>query len=565
MSDSDRTAALPISAGPAERQWATDNGYLGDEGPVPADLGTGLADLGFIRAALRRSTWLWIASTVIGLLGGAAVFVARPPAYQAESTLLQPAGSYAGAILDQQEIAQSRAVAGQAVKLLGLHVTAASFANQYTVLAPTDRVLQITAKATSGDEAVREADAVASAFLTFQAKLLTAQDQLSQTLLQGQVTQAQQKVNAISHQIGQLSAVHSAANNAEIATLNQEKKAADISLATVSHVVDSQLASMEATTKAEIGDSRILDRAVLTSHSRLKLEVLYVAIGMLAGLAIGTGIVVVRALISDRLRRRDDVARALGAPVKLSVGKVSSRGVSRRGGITERDKAKLDQIVAHLRAAMPPRSRGVAALAVVPVDDPTLAAVALVALARACTEQGWQVVVADLCRDAPAAHLLGANEVGIHEIREHDRMLVVAVPEPDEAQMGPFGRSQWLTTPSKNTTKLAGVCRSADLLLTLAPLEPSLGGDHLASWAQRATVIATAGAASAERIRAVGEMIRLAGVELVSAVLTGADKTDESLGAVPAPSPAAHDHARFWSAATVADGSARSADGTAST
>ena len=43
--------------------------------------------------------------------------------------------------------------------------------------------------------------------------------------------------------------------------------------------------------------------------------------GLIAGLVLGLGIVVIRALLSDRLYRRDDVARALGAPVKLSVGR----------------------------------------------------------------------------------------------------------------------------------------------------------------------------------------------------------------------------------------------------
>jgi hypothetical protein len=45
----------------------------------------------------------------------------------------------------------------------------------------------------------------------------------------------------------------------------------------------------------------------------------------------------------------------------------------------------------------------------------------------------------------------------------------------------------------------------------------------------------TAGESTETRIQAVGEMIRLARIPLISAVLVGADKTDESLG-VPDPS-----------------------------
>jgi hypothetical protein len=45
----------------------------------------------------------------------------------------------------------------------------------------------------------------------------------------------------------------------------------------------------------------------------------------------------------------------------------------------------------------------------------------------------------------------------------------------------------------------------------------------------------TAGQSSWTKINAVGEMIRLAGMRLVSAVLVGADKTDESLGVAQTP------------------------------
>ena len=67
-------------------------------------------------------------------------------------------------------------------------------------------------------------------------------------------------------------------------------------------------------------------------------------------------------------------------------------------------------------------------------------------------------------------------------------------------------------------------------MLTLAVLDPSLGGEHLVGWARAAVVVVTAGKSSAARIRAVSEMIRLSGTSLLSGVLIGADKSDESLG-----------------------------------
>ena len=72
-------------------------------------------------------------------------------------------------------------------------------------------------------------------------------------------------------------------------------------------------------------------------------------------------------------------------------------------------------------------------------------------------------------------------------------------------------------------------------MLTLATLEPTQSGDHLATWATDAVAMVTAGQSSATRINAVGEMIRVAGIRLESVVVINADKSDESLGKVLAP------------------------------
>ncbi len=68
------------------------------------------------------------------------------------------------------------------------------------------------------------------------------------------------------------------------------------------------------------------------------------------------------------------------------------------------------------------------------------------------------------------------------------------------------------------------------MLLTLIDLDPSTGAEHLRTWATDAVVMVTAGRSSWMRIHAVGEMIRLSRTPLVSAILIGADESDESLG-----------------------------------
>ena len=89
--------------------------------------------------------------------------------------------------------------------------------------------------------------------------------------------------------------------------------------------------------------------------------------------------------------------------------------------------------------------------------------------------------------------------------------------------------------PTQANDALTHACASADLLLTLATLDPAFGGDHLATWATDVVAVVTAGQSSAVKIHAAGEMIRLAGTRLDSVVLLDADKDDESLGAIQAP------------------------------
>ena len=81
---------------------------------------------------------------------------------------------------------------------------------------------------------------------------------------------------------------------------------------------------------------------------------------------------------------------------------------------------------------------------------------------------------------------------------------------------------------------LAAVYASADLLLTIATLDPANGAEHLATWTTDVVVVTTAGRSATPTLKSTGEMIRLAGMRLVSAVLVGADKADDSLGATPA-------------------------------
>ena len=90
---------------------------------------------------------------------------------------------------------------------------------------------------------------------------------------------------------------------------------------TADAVTGNQTTTLPALTAA-LKDSQILS-VVPLPHSKLKPLISYAVLGLIAGLAVGLAIIVVRALVSDRLRRRDDIAYALDAPVRLSVGTIA--------------------------------------------------------------------------------------------------------------------------------------------------------------------------------------------------------------------------------------------------
>jgi hypothetical protein len=281
-----------------------------------------------------------------------------------------------------------------------------------------------------------------------------------------------------------------------------------------------------------ITGSVVLDPAQPNTHSHLKYLVIYAVTGMVLGLAVGVGIVVVRSILSNRLRRRDDVTSALGAPVRLSVGAVGlSRWRPGRHGLGAAENPGIRRISAHLRAAVPHTVRGADGLAVIAVDDPGVAAVSVLSLAMSRAREGRTVVVADLASGAPAAAMLGSKGPGVRPVSAGGTRLTLAVPDRDDlSPSGPAGPAPADEPRSEFSTAVSEACASADLLLTLVTLDPSIGADHVASWASRAVAVVTVGRSSWAKIHGIGEMVRLAGVSLVSAVLVGVDSNDESLG-----------------------------------
>jgi capsular polysaccharide biosynthesis protein len=540
MSDADRSVVVSMGSGdefpgplspnddPVKAEETFDGGF-------PASL----VSFGFITAALRRGARLWCAAAAAGFLLGLGLSVALPPSYQATTSVLlapPPGQNAADSIQTDAALAQSHTVAGLTLRKLGLPESVNSFLSKYAVTVLTDRLLLITVSAPSSSEAVTRARVLAAAFLQFRVGELETDQRLLLSSLNQQINNGKQHLRSIDRQISKLlTQPRSPARQARLGGLRAERGQAAAALLSLEQNTTFEQTSTQAATTATIKGSGVLDHAAAipqSRHARLKRLLTYAVSGLIVGLVLGMAIVVIRALVSDRLRRRDDVARALGAPVKLSVPAVRlRRWLPGRRGLAAASNAGVRRISRHLGGVVAASPHNKVTLALVPVDDPRVAALSLASLAIAFAEQGRQVVVADLSTGAYAARLLGAKNPGVVTASVNDGTpLVVVIPDRDEvAPVGPVrGTSQQALPPP--ASNLVAAAARADLLLTLVTLDPAVGGEHLATWATDAVVMVTAGRSSWTKIHAVGEMIRLAGTRLVSAVLVGADKTDESLG-----------------------------------
>ena len=513
------------------RLWADDTTV--DEETSAADLTAGrLVTLGFLTAALRRRRWVWCLTAVLGLVIGSGLHLKYPPAYHAQTTVLlvyNPNQDPAAEVQTEASVAQSEGVAARVVQQLKLRQSVASFQAAYTVTVVTGYVLTINVGAPSSAAAVQRASALAAVFLDYRDQYARTQEQQLFAQLGRQYNTAQQRLAVLEAQLSQLPSVQlTPAQKAEHdnlqAQIGQQEQ--------IMQYVTGTEATAKTVTNSIVTGSNVLDPATALPRSRVKGPALYFVGGLFGGIVVGMGGVILAALLSRRLRRRDDVAAALGAPVRLSVGPLRPRRWPPRlrpqAATRNRD---MRRVVGYLRGAVPGSSRGPASLAVVAVDDVQVVARVVAALAASCASQGKQVVVADLSSDAHLAHQLGVSDPGIHPVSQNGANLMAVLPEREEvAPIGPMPGGLSPAVPAQADAALVTACSSADLLLTLAVLDPAFGGDHLGTWATNAVAVVTAGESSVEKIHSVGEMIRLAGVRLDSVVLIGADKRDESLG-----------------------------------
>ncbi|TDD60757.1 hypothetical protein E1263_09920 [Kribbella antibiotica] len=531
------------AARPSNR-WDDEDGLFDTERSAahPPD---SLVTFRFLRDAIVRHLRLWLVLAIIGFLGGVTVHFVLPAPHNAAARLLmttREGDDPPKAMATEVSLATTRTVASRVITSLQLPDTTDDLLARYTVTAVTSRVLEIKATAPTDEAATQLATGIAQAYLKFRREQIALQDvPLKRDLAtaQNEAALARSAVTAG----GDDPADPKRPNSAEMTRLNN---AQDKVKFVQQELIDSTSSA------SKMNSSRLLDAPAAVPSSWKKMLALKAITGLIAGLFLGLGFVIIRALISDRLWKRQDISNALGARIRLSTGRAPRQWLP-FGRLLRAKQSKhrgIQLLSQHLGRRISWAEHPVPAMVVVSVDDVQAGALAVASLAVSLADEGKNVLVADLTRSKALAAKLGVTEPGTRDssLAGQDRRITVHLPAPTALPPeGCYLRIGDSNRPAgSGDVQLDTAWEAADLVISLATLEPALGADHLGSWASRAEVVVTAGRSTAAKVKATGEMLRLAGLEIDSAIVLNADKTDEGVGATEAEaSPTAVDLGMF--------------------
>jgi len=481
-----------------------------------------LVSLRFVLGALRRRRKIWLSLAALGLLLGLGYHLAVPRSYSAYATLYlaqAPGTDPAAGMANDLALLQTTAVGQRAADLLGEpSLSPAKLLGKSPGAMESDNVLKLSVAGPTKAEAERRANALATAFLNFRSERIQQQTTAADKALENQISSLQQQISQLSATINGLG---SSSQGEQLTTLVSEQSSDTSELATLEQSVQqNQLASI-----AVASGSRTITPGTLVPASTVKLFALDGIAGLIGGLVIGVAYVAVQSVLSDRLRRRDEVASLLGAPVELSLKRVRHPRIRPERWIRRcalEPRGEVGALSSYLRR------RGVlqsdrTTLLVVALDDLTVPAAALAVLAKRLADEGKSVLVADLTSEGLLARGMEGLRVRRPSLADRSGGSVQVCMPSDE--MSEVSQPPWVATRD-----------GAQVVLILTTIDPAKGAWHL-SWSKQAVVSVTAGCSSAQRVSSTAVLLRAAGIAVRSGVLIGADAQDESIGLLQPDSP----------------------------
>ncbi len=521
-----------------------------------------LVSLHFLRAELRRRWRTWVALGCVGMFLALAWTIVLPAKSVGTATLLlahDPQTDPDQAMSTDVSLLRTRTVAAAVVDRLDLDMTPEDFQESVAATPVSSSVLELTVAAPHDAAAVARTRALATAYLSFRTEQIQSQ---TQALVEGY----QRRLALMRRQIEDLTRQFSAIDgNGPV----DRSRATDL-LARRSQV-NSDMSSLQQTVQdanlnsgSLVAASYVIDPAAPVPRSAHKRLALALASGLIGGVAVGMFLVAFTALTSDRLRRREDVALALGVPVRFSAGDLRrrrpwtwrpGRGGERRrdlqilvsgfiSGISPPRRPPPERPTRKGQARKPPTPRkvGTTRMALATVDDVRTAGLVLAGVAAELVARGKSVFLVDLSESGVLEHALAGSLDEDHGLGSESGPVLFRPDGVPSLSRGPVETATSGTTDLPKADPRRRSWETADVILTLAEIDPAVGIDHLRSWADQVVLLVTAGQSSAERLRGTGELLRSADLPLLFAMMANTNRTDESLGDPDA-------HAADWAGA----------------
>ena len=480
-----------------------------------------LVSLHFLRSALFRRLPVIILTGFLGLAGAGCYLALVPIAHRASAKLIlahdPDVDSIRGTATDLS-LLTTRTVADQVISTLGLPVTPEQLLSALVIEQGDSDVMELTLSAPTSEEAVRRLRVLTSVYLKYRADQLSAQSE-------GVINGTNLRIAALQRQVSDLTArINRATASGEgdrLSDLVSQRAQVAGQISTLQQTIQDTKLRMTSVVAA----SSVIDPAAAVPGGVRRRFALTLASGLIAATGLAVGLVLFLAITSDRLRRRADVAAALETSVSASTGRLAPlpRGLHRPPvlrSIDARRRTDRERFARAIMNALPEAGRA-QWLAVACVDNSGDVRFGVAAAAVSLQQHGRTVYLTDLSEQ-------GGLAAAVDRIASADgERPVVSRPGGSLAGQGLQG-SDGQDPPSAHD--VVPTLRRSDVSLVLADVDPSIGADHLAPWAEEVLVAVTAGRSSAERVRTTGDLVRAAGMDVSGAVMVRHDRRDESSG-----------------------------------
>ena len=380
-------------------------------------------DLRRLFTAIARRRLLFAVVLAAGLAGGVVVAMLQTPIFTSQATVLLPPsdrdanGNELRDIATELNLVMSSEILDRARRTAGTGLQVEELQRSLSVEAVSNEILRIRAAATSPEQAMRLANAVATEYVAF--SIDDASERVGTTIsaLKGQAAELEARIERLDEEIATNTALlrrqpPGSPEALRTAAIIDALRLDQVDAARQLSSVNARVADAELSAALSRRGTRVLETATVTDEPRWPgAAALPMAIGGGIGLLLAAALAFARDKYDRRLRTRDEVAEAVGAPVVASLPVPRCKGVNGCRALLQRWTASATERIAlrHAFAQLRLAELGPGANLVVIVLAGDRSAVLLAGqLATFAASSGTRTAFA-VCSDDPAvAHIRSA-------------------------------------------------------------------------------------------------------------------------------------------------------------